>query len=193
MQREGRKLKNVPFYSQKVNWQGEDSGFPNREEVERWENNCCGIACLRMVIDTVAGQKPSYWDLLQLGLAKKAYIEAGWIHRGLVDMAKEFGVPGAAYRGQSVNDLRAAIGQGNLCIVSASAGFRGGLINKTTGIPYPKGGHLIVAYATTADTIVCHHPSSWDEWNKIAWSVPTEKWVDSFTGNFMAFPAPPGD
>jgi len=176
-----------------VNWRGEDSGFPNQDEIARWESNCCGIACLRMVIDAVTGQKPSCWDLLQLGLVKKAYIEAGWIHRGLVEMAKEFGVAGVALRNKSVDELRTSIDQGNLCIVSASAGFRGGLINKATGLPFPKGGHLIVAFDTTADSIVCHHPSSVDEWNKIGWSVPTEKWPDSFTGNFMAFPVGPSE
>ena len=180
-------MRDVPFYSQMVDWRGEDSGFPNQEEATRWENNCCGIACLRMVIDAVTGQKPRYWDLLQLGLAKKAYIEAGWIHKGLVDMAKNFGIDGTAHRNKSVANLRKSISQGNLCIVSASAGFRGGLINKASGLPFPKGGHLIVAFDTTNEAIICHHPSSLEEWNKVNWPVATEKWETSFTGNFMEF------
>jgi hypothetical protein len=34
-----------------VNWDHEDSVFSNLEEIEKWQNKCCGIACLRMVLD----------------------------------------------------------------------------------------------------------------------------------------------
>jgi len=45
----------VPFYSQRANWNGEDSGFPNQEAIDQWQHNCCGIACARMVIDFYTG------------------------------------------------------------------------------------------------------------------------------------------
>lgn len=45
-------LKKVPFSSQKVGWAGEDSGFPNSEEIAKWQSNCCGIACARISTGT---------------------------------------------------------------------------------------------------------------------------------------------
>ena len=38
-----------------MNWNGEDSGFPNQAEIDQWQSNCCGIACARMIIDAFTG------------------------------------------------------------------------------------------------------------------------------------------
>lgn len=180
-------MKEVPFYSQIVNWRGEDSGFPNEEEIQKWENNCCGIACARMVIDFFTGKKPTYWELLQIGLKKGAYIEAGWIHKGLVSIAEDFGIEGTTHRNKSIDDLVSTLKKGSVCIVSATAGFRGGQINKDTGLSYRKGGHLVVAFDVGNKSIVCNHPSSYDPMNKQKWEVELDRWEASFSRNYMEF------
>jgi len=177
----------VPFYSQKVDWAGEDSGFPNAEEVARWQSNCCGIACARMIIDHFTGVKVRYWDLLQLGLRLNAYNEIGWIHRGLVEMIAHYEVLGRAQRGKDLQDLKRSIYQGAVCIVSVSVGFRGGLPRPGTNDVYGRGGHLVVAYQNICGELACNHPSSLDEWNRENWVVSDELWENSISGAYMEF------
>jgi hypothetical protein len=180
-------MKKVPFYSQIIDWAGEDSGFPNETEIRKWEMNCCGIACVRMVIDYFTGSRPRYWDLLQLGLKNNAYVEAGWVHQGLVEIAGVYGVKGRSHRNKTVEELRSSIDASGICIASVTKGFRGGDLDEATGIPHRKGGHLILAFDRADDAIVCHYPSSFPASNKEYRPVDIEKWRRSFSGNFMEF------
>lgn len=177
----------VPFYSQRVNWEGEDSGFPTSAEVQRWQSNCCGIACARMIIDSLKGVNVRYWDLLQEGLSMSAYNEVGWIHRGLVELIGRRGIEGKAHRGKDLNDLRSSTESGNLCIASVSVEFRGGLLKPGSEEVFGKGGHLVVAFQNASGELACHHPSSLDEGNRVGWVVPEEAWRRSFSGGFMEF------
>ena len=185
-------MKSVPFHSQIVNWNNENSGFPDQLAIDKWEGNCCGIACLRMVLDFygVSGGT-TYWDLLRLGLERGAYSEKGWIHQGLQDMAALFGVRGRCHRRTRIEDVMTAIEQNSICIVSITKYFLGGQRDREGTILEP-GGHLVVAYDTARDErgvygVVCNHPSSSPSWNMPAWAVETEKWRRSFAGNFIEF------
>jgi len=179
--------KKVPFYSQKVNWAGEDSGFPNPEEIAKWQSNCCGIACARMIIDHFTGTNVRYWDLLQLGLKTNAYSDIGWIHRGLVEMIAHYGVEGRTHRSKDLQDLKRSINQGKICIVSVSVGFRGGLPKPGTNEVFGRGGHLVVAYKNSSGELSCNHPSSLDEWNRENWVVSEDVWENSISGSYMEF------
>ena len=188
-------MKHMPFYSQVVNWDDEDSGFPDLEAARQWEPNCCGIACLRMILsyyhaDGEAGST-SYWALLQRGLARGAYSERGWIHRGLLEMAGEFGVRGRCHRQADLAQVVAAIQGGSVCIVSVTRYFLGGQPD-ADGSPLARGGHLVVAYDTLQDAagvsaIICNHPSSGRPWNKAAWPVEVHQWERSMSGNYIEF------
>jgi hypothetical protein len=167
----------VRFYSQQVNYAGEDSGFPDAAAVEAWQSNCCGIACARMVLAARTGTEPGYWSLLQQGLARGAYIEAGWIHRGLVDLIGTYGVAGICHRKQAFADVQAAVARGSLAIVSVTAAFRPG-----------RGGHLVLAFAGPGGEVLCHHPSTLPDGNRQGWLVAPERWEAAMTGNWMEFP-----
>jgi hypothetical protein len=187
------RMKLVPFYSQIVNWNGENSGFPNAEAVQQWERNCCGIACLRMVLSyyNVQSDQAGYWSLLQAGLSRGAYNDKGWIHKGLLDMAGVFGLKGQCHRQHGVGQLIETIQRGGVCITSITACFLGGQTD-ADGKVRGKGGHLAVAYDTTKNGtavhgIVCNHPSSGRAWNRAAWPVDREKWENSFSGNYVEF------
>jgi len=180
----------VPIYSQQVNWGGEDSGFPGPEAVSQWQSNCCGIACARMIIDAFTGTRVGYWDLLQEGLAAKAYNDVGWIHRGLVDLIGTHGVAGTDHRGKDLDDLVGATQRGSLCIASVTVGFRGGLAKPGRDVAFAKGGHLVVAFQNANGALSCHHPSSLDEGNQVDWVVSEDAWRRSFSGGFMEFSAP---
>lgn len=65
-----------------------------------WRARGCGIASLKMVMDfwhrkDRSCRAPSLDDLLNTGLEIGAYREGvGWIHRGLVEIAKRYGYDG---------------------------------------------------------------------------------------------------
>lgn len=184
----------MPFFSQMVNWEGEDSGFPGQEAVRQWEKNCCGIACLRMILAyygvTNDQQRTGYWNLLQAGLARGAYSDKGWIHRGLLDMAAELGVSGQCHRRVDMARVMETIRRGSVCIVSVTRYFLGGQPDER-GVPLERGGHLVVAYdlhdGDGTAGLVCNHPSSGRQWNKAAWVVELEKWERSFSGACIEF------
>jgi hypothetical protein len=178
----------IPFYSQIVNYQGEDSGFPDAE-IERWQDNGCGIASLRMVLDHLKQARPSYWELLSRGVVIGGYIEAGWIHQKLLELGREYGVDGVTRRRQSYSDLVAIVKTGSLCIVSVTVGFWGGQTDPRTGQPFRPGGHLVVAYINEQGDLACHHPSSRPEGNKENWVVDAERWERSMSGNLIEFKA----
>jgi hypothetical protein len=185
-------MKVIKFYSQIVDWNGDCSGFPSLKEKEKWEKNACGIACIRMVINSLLQEgikEQSYWDLLQLALEKNAYCEKGWIHRELLEILRMFELNGQCHRNKTIEDVVNAIERNSVCIVSVTKCFLGGRFCNSD-FPLPKGGHLVVAYDTIyknnkIDSIICNHPSSNEEWNKSRWSVSIEKWIDSFSGNFI--------
>jgi hypothetical protein len=187
--------RSVPFHSQIVNWHGEDSGFPTVGEANEWQQNGCGIACLRMILDhyrrPAGPPEPSYWQILGMAVERGAYSERGWIHQGLLDLAGSFGLSGRCHRQKGVADLVEAISRRSICIVSVTVGFLGGEADGE-GKVRPTGGHLVVAYGLEPDggpstAIRCNHPSSREDWNKAGWGVDLPRWESSFSGNFIEF------
>ncbi|MFD9160405.1 cysteine peptidase family C39 domain-containing protein [Streptomyces sp. NPDC059558] len=141
---------------------------------EVWGEKCCGLACLRMILDHHGLPVPSQRHLLREGLEQGAYTPKGWIHRGLVDVAGLHGLSGAAVPFSFPAQLQSIAEAGLPSIVSAS--FR-----------FPedgrKGGHLVVfrgeavkdgqRYAAFAD------PSRWGADHT---ELPAERFWASWTG-----------
>ena len=79
-----RDVPTVPFYSQFA-----DISSPT------WQKVGCGIASLAMLIDFYAGEVESVDALLNRGIATNAYLNnAGWIHAGLINLSKPYGLNG---------------------------------------------------------------------------------------------------
>ncbi len=78
----------VPFYSQ----------FKDISSA-KWQKVGCGIASLAMIIDYYKpGQMSSVDKLLEEGISNGAYLNGtGWIHNGLINVSKEYGLNGTAY------------------------------------------------------------------------------------------------
>lgn len=71
---------NVPYYSQQL-----DVLDPE------WKWRSCGICALKMAMEFL-GSKTNLDELVKEGLAVGAYLNGiGWIHQGLVDIAKRHG------------------------------------------------------------------------------------------------------
>ena len=74
----------VPFYSQ----------FSDISKVS-WQKVGCGIASLAMLIDFYSDENISVDSLLEKGIASGAYLDnAGWIHSGLINLSKVYGLDG---------------------------------------------------------------------------------------------------
>lgn len=71
----------VPYYSQYINVTDSE-----------WQSRACGVACLKMLLDSKGVQTPSLDEMIAQGNAIGAYGESGWKHDGLVALAKQYGV-----------------------------------------------------------------------------------------------------
>jgi hypothetical protein len=79
-----RAVPTVPFYSQ-----FRDISAPS------WQKVGCGIASLAMIIDFYAGEVEPVDALLNRGIAANAFLSnAGWIHAGLINLSKPYGLNG---------------------------------------------------------------------------------------------------
>lgn len=77
----------IPFYSQ----------FTDISAV-KWQKVGCGIASLAMLIEYYEPGQVSVDKLLDEGIAAKAFLEdAGWIHSGLANLVKKYGLHGQTY------------------------------------------------------------------------------------------------
>jgi ABC-type bacteriocin/lantibiotic exporter with double-glycine peptidase domain len=77
----------VPFYSQ----------FHDIQAVP-WQKVGCGVASLAMVIDYYKPDAVSVNTLLSQGIAAGAYLQnAGWTYKGLIGLAKKYGLDGSSY------------------------------------------------------------------------------------------------
>ena len=78
----------VPFYSQFA-----DITSPSQKKIG------CGVASLAMLIELYnPGEKVSVDNLFENGLNAGAYLNnAGWIHAGLINLSKEYGLDGQSH------------------------------------------------------------------------------------------------
>jgi len=80
-------IANVPFYSQ----------FSDISSVS-WKKQGCGVASVAMVVDYYSTEPVSVNKMLTQAIASGAYLkDAGWTHKGLVQLAKKYGLDGNAY------------------------------------------------------------------------------------------------
>lgn len=187
----------VPYYSQRVpvgEWNA--SGFSSAQEASYWSERGCGIACLRMVVDACRaarglGPGPNQGMMISRGLELGAYSEKGWIHAGLVSLARDLAIRGESIRSADLDGLSSHVVQGRLCIASVTVGFEGGTSTKGGGI-VARGGHLVVVFGieTTAagvEKFLVHHPSSEQSYEWRAHWVGRAPFEASFSGSFMSF------
>jgi len=80
-------ISTVPFYSQ----------FKDITSAA-WQKVGCGVASLAMIIDFYKSDTVSVNALLKQGIAENAYLKnAGWTHKGLIQLSKKYGLGGNSY------------------------------------------------------------------------------------------------
>ncbi len=185
----------VPFYPQKWNlseWQ--KLGFENFEDARYWEKSSCGILCLKMAIDgflsaQVKPLSPSIAEYIKKGIEIGAYKNSvGWSHNGLARLAKEFGFSADNREGVSPAELRKALKQNFLAIISIKWAFEDYRSLKEKILFWKKfGGHLALAIGFENEEeklkgFYVHHTSLRPEYNWQSKFLPLEKFEQGFTG-----------
>ena len=156
---------NVPFYSQ---FHDIDSST--------WQKVGCGITSLAMVIDYYIPNAVSVNTLLLKGIALGAYdTHAGWIHQGLLNVAKEYNLDGFSYDVSSLKE-KAAIAElesyVNTGPVIVSIHYK---FNPKSSIP-----HLVVITGKVGDTFYYNDPAATTGEKKISVSDFSKGWKKKF-------------
>lgn len=190
-----QKIIDVPFYPQKWNhekWQ--DNGFDNTNESKHWEPRSCGILSLKMAMDGLAmiHSRPlsaSIGELIKQGVTQGAYTPGpGWIHKGLADLAKEYGYRAQNRGGITAKQLQVMIESDHLPIISIKWAFVMKKTLKERLLFWKKyGGHLalVVGVKTTGDNIdglYVHHTSTTEGYNWVAKFIDLKTFEKAFTG-----------
>ncbi len=185
----------VPFYSQKWDlseWQ--NLGFESFEDAKYWEKSSCGILCLKMAIDGFLSAQakphsPSIAEYINKGVEIGAYKDSvGWSHSGLARLAKEFGFSADNRGGVSPDELREALKQNFLSIISIKWAFEDYRSIKEKILFWKKfGGHLALVIGFEDDEgklkgFYVHHTSLRPEYNWRSKFLPLEKFEQGFTG-----------
>ncbi|MGB2580641.1 MAG: C39 family peptidase [Minisyncoccia bacterium] len=60
-------------------------------EDKEWQQRACGVACLKMLLESSGGEPSSIDEMIKDGVALGAYSENGWLHDGLVTLGEKYG------------------------------------------------------------------------------------------------------
>ncbi len=99
-----------------------------------WSGRACGAACLRMLLAYYGRSVPSLFDLLVEGVERDAYTPRGWLHSGLVELARRHGVRASALR-LPASEFAGALRASGPLIVPVGHRFP---------VDGSRGGHLVV-------------------------------------------------
>ncbi|PIT92934.1 MAG: hypothetical protein COU06_02650 [Candidatus Harrisonbacteria bacterium CG10_big_fil_rev_8_21_14_0_10_38_8] len=183
----------VPFYSQ--TWdldKWETLGFKDREEASYWQESCCGILCLKMIVDSfhIRDKKdllPSVKELIGIGLEMDAYShKGGWSHTGLASFIRRFGYSAVAKK-INIIQIKEELDSGRLVMASVKWGFTGKKSLKERILFRKYGGHLVVVLGYEMENerisgVYVHHTSDYkgEEWQNEL--IPIKRFLKSFTG-----------
>lgn len=149
------------------------------QDIYYWSDRSCGIACLKMILSYYGLHAPSLYKLLLDGLRLEAYSNAGWIHKGLADISRCYGLFGIALPINDIDHIQILLKEFGPLIASVTLGF------PITG---KKGGHLVII-----TSIECRNnlqfvkfvdPSSWGEFNN---EIDFHRFSASFSKRVICF------
>jgi len=153
------------------------AALPPQMDATNWGDRCCGIACLRSLLAFYQLPVPSAAALLLEGLERGAWSSKGWIHTGLVDLARQHNLTGVAAGVDDCVALRRLTLTGTPVLVSCTHQFpqdgrRGGHLVIVTGVRHRRDDQVV-------DFV---YPSRWGSANHC---VAAERFGASFTGRVV--------
>lgn len=175
-----KKIHNIPFYSQLSQFDWKERGFRSFEEAEDWENRSCGIACIKMILDTHDEHKGNLFADLISEMEEKGVYKSGvgCVHQGIVDEFNSRGIDSSRLKIEDVQKLKDLIDNDNVLIVSIGVGFVGG----------KKSGHLVpvIGYIENSGeitSIIVHYTSSLAACQWPEREIEVDRFMNHFSGN----------
>lgn len=177
----------IKFYRQ--DWdldQYAQNGFENMQKAKYWKESCCGILCLKMILNS---DMPSIADMIRTGIKLKAYTHKdGWSHDGLIKVAKYYGLEAEKISRASIKKLVNFIDKGYFPIISIKWAFQNNKNRKERLLFWKKyGGHLalVIGYERDKNEIkgfIVNHTSIIPEYNWENKLIPIDMFKKGFTG-----------
>jgi hypothetical protein len=167
----------VPLIRQRMTM---EDGFTTEKEALAFGNNACGAACLKMAFEAFRIKDiSSVKSLMDEGMQTKSYRDPmGWIHKGIVKMARQHGLEGMTENiSRDFSKLADELQKNHLIIASVSLGFD----------PKKKGGHLVVIYGAELngrelERVYFRDPSGWGQAHS---EIDGDSFTRSSTGNVI--------
>ena len=123
---------NIIFHRQ--DWdldQWKQMGFSDKDRAGYWKESCCGILCLKMILDTKDDKYRSHpiASVIENGVKINAYTHRdGWSHDGLTELARKYGLEAKRIPKASLKNLTEYLDQGYFPVISIKWAFEN---NKT--------------------------------------------------------------
>jgi len=167
-------------------------GAASPEEYAYWAMRSCGVVCVKMAVEGLAGIAPRpVMDWVREGLALDGYlteiradrpVEIGWKHAALAELVKQHNLSAEIAAHLTTGDLVEHLRSDRLIIAS---------VTSELGEDAPitrKNGHLIVVYGAALDSqgsvesVIAHNPSGRRPELRAAASIPVERFREGFSG-----------
>ena len=165
----------VPWFGQgfpaPADWPA-DHGLPD-EGPTYWGPRCCGLASIRAILAFHGMNVPPAHEILLRALHRDIYTPRGWLHRGLVELAGDYGLDGAAVGYDDPGELVELAGRGFPSIVSCAYQF------PPDG---SRGGHLLVFAGESRDGLPLASFMDPSAWGKAHRSAPASRFWASWSG-----------
>lgn len=175
------------------NWPGYGAASP--EEYAHWARRSCGVVCVKMAVEALAGVEPRpVMDWVRAGLALDGYlteirpdrpersIEKGWKHAALAALAREHGLHAHLASGLTLAGLAAHLRAGRLVIASVSSELgEDGPITRRSG-------HLVLVFGVTlgaggqVESVILHNPSGRTPALQAGARIPAARFEQGFSG-----------
>ena len=182
-------------------------GYPTKEDFDFWNSRVCGIACIKMVLDSLEeSQDKTMWDLIQEGLelggyklhdVKGRFVDLGWFHKPLLELAQRHGMHGFLRQSLSMHNVAQEIVNGNYVIASVKVPSRSELEDDGSYFKeHYKGktyGHLILVTAVEIQDgkpkmFLAHNPSGYRKYEEDS-IIDPETFTRIFNGRVIVLNA----
>lgn len=175
----------------------EEFGAKDSDEFSFWSWRNCGIACVKMILNTKGENSPLIMDLTHEGIDLGGYVlykngvfvDKGWFHQALVVLIRKYGVKAKMKKWQSIYSVATDILSNKMVVLSVLVPGRsyisldGKFKLKNGG---EMGGHLLLATGVKfnngrVEGIYAHDPRGLPQYQANTW-IPADVFKNIFSG-----------
>ncbi|MEN9389296.1 MAG: hypothetical protein RLY61_380 [Candidatus Parcubacteria bacterium] len=162
-----------------------NQGYPSKKEFSFWSSRVCGVACIKMVLESHGKAKDkSLWDLISSGLeiggyklydTKGNFVDIGWYHKPLLQLAQSYNIHGYLKQSLDLYSVACEIVKGSFVIASVKVPDRASLESDGSYFKSDYNGqlynHLVLLTAVSIrngmpDYFLAHNPTGYDRYEK---------------------------